>query len=113
MAREKMYASDAERQQAYRDRLNASQASLLPVPQQVREQLAKKVVPKRQSRPQRLKATIQELESLGTEYECWLEALPENLSAGELADQLQEAIEQLGEAVNLLETIELPRGFGR
>jgi hypothetical protein len=105
MTREKIYASDAHRQQAYRQRLKDRLAGLLPV--------VGKSKPKRVTRPKRLESVIKELEDLIQEYENWLEALPENLSESEQASQLQDSIEQLQEAASILDAIDLPRGFGR
>ena len=68
---------------------------------------------KRLSRPKRLELVIRELEDLNQEYEYWLEVLPENLSESEQTSQLQDSIEQLQEAVSILNAIDLPRGFGR
>ena len=60
-----------------------------------------------------MELVIRELEDLNQEYEYWLEVLPENLSESEQTSQLQDSIEQLQEAVSILNAIDLPRGFGR
>lgn len=100
MSRVKVYTTAAERQQAYRQRLKEKSP---PVSKEGRKS----------SRPQRFQKAVRELEMLGQEYETWLESLPENLSQSQLAEQLQEAIEQLQEVVGILDTLQLPLGFGR
>lgn len=105
MSREKIYPSDAHRQQAYRQRVQDKLAGMAPIARERR--------PKKLTKPQRLKTAVDDLESLTAEYEYWLEALPENLSDSEMAAQLQETVEQLQEAVSMLDAIDLPRGFGR
>lgn len=106
MPRKKIYHSHAERQQAYRQRINEKLANLQLIP--VTQPRARK-----ESRPQRLQRVIDELESLTSEYEDWLDSMPENLSKSELVSQLQETIEHLGEITEMLEALELPCGFGR
>ena len=103
MARQRMYSSNAHRQQQYRERLKTQHVAVTNIP----------AVARKRSRPQRLRKTLEELEQLIGEYQQWVNALPENLSQGDLAEQLQETIEQLEEAVSLLGAISLPRGFGR
>lgn len=102
MSRPKIYTTAAERQQAYRQRLK-EKIAVLPVPK----------VGRKPSRPQRFQKVVNELEMLGQEYESWLDSLPGNLSQSQLADQLQEAIEQLQEVVGMLDALQLPLGFGR
>jgi hypothetical protein len=53
------------------------------------------------------------LQVLQVEYESWLEALPESLADGDLAERLRDTIEQLAAAADLVAEIEPPRGFGR
>lgn len=65
------------------------------------------------SRPARLRAIQADLQTLQAEYQQWLEALPDALADGDLADRLADTIEQLEEASELIDAIELPRGFGR
>jgi chromosome segregation ATPase len=102
MAQSKIYNSNAERQRAYRERLKTKN-----------KEVKRQATPRKQTRPQRLKRTIQELTHLTQEYENWLYALPENLSESGLAGQLEETTEQLQEAIELLEAVDVPRGFGR
>ena len=65
------------------------------------------------SRPDRLAAMTTSLKDLQGEYEHWLNALPDGLAESELADKLAETIEQLATAADILDGIDLPRGFGR
>jgi hypothetical protein len=46
-------------------------------------------------------------------YEGWLEATPEALLETPSAEKLAEAIQQLQDAIDLLNEIDLPKGFGR
>jgi hypothetical protein len=50
---------------------------------------------------------------LHDEYQAWLDSMPESLAEGDLADKLQETIDQLEEAVSQVSDIDPPRGFGR
>ena len=62
------------------------------------------------SRPQRWRNAVAELIELQSEYQAWLDALPENLSNSATADTLQMICElDLSELAN----VEPPRGFGR
>jgi hypothetical protein len=61
----------------------------------------------------RLAAALAVLQQLQGEYERWLEALPDSLAESSLAERLTETIEQFQAASDLLEEIELPKGFGR
>lgn len=65
------------------------------------------------SRPSRLAALLDEASKLRYEYEDWLARLPESLAETTQAEMLTAAVEQLQAVVDLLEEIELPRGFGR
>lgn len=103
MARNRVYASDAERQQAYRDR-RATIPRISTPPIRRRRQ---------PSRPSRLIALCAGAEQLQCEYQVWLESLPEALQEGDQAARLTEAIEALETVVDLLSQIEPPRGFGR
>jgi hypothetical protein len=106
MARPRLYQNNAQRYRAYRARL--------------KERLAPgetPAAPKRNlrkvSRPARLKKVQEELEKLMQEYSDWLVALPEALEESAMAEQLEQTIEQLQEVLDNLESIELPRGYGR
>jgi hypothetical protein len=62
------------------------------------------------SRPQRWRDAVSELIELQSEYQSWLDALPENLTSSPTADTLQMICElDLSELAN----VEPPRGFGR
>lgn len=76
------------------------------------------------SRPQRwadaasrATAALEELVELQSEYQEWLDGLPENLQSGALADKLQSVcdldLESAKQSVEEAEGIDLPRGFGR
>jgi hypothetical protein len=100
-----IYASNAERQKAYRDR-QAETRSKPRVPTAPK--------PRRQpSRPARLAALLAAVAELQSEYQVWLEAIPEALQDGEQAARLTETIEALENVAELLSQIEPPRGFGR
>jgi hypothetical protein len=53
------------------------------------------------------------VETVVGEYQDWLEAMPEQLEESPLADKLRETIDQLNEVVDLLSSLDLPKGFGR
>ncbi len=62
------------------------------------------------SRPQRWRDAVAELVELQSEYQAWLDALPENLANSATADTLQMICElDLSDLAN----VEPPRGFGR
>lgn len=106
MGRHKHFASNAERQQAYRERLKAGRA----IPAAISNGGGRT---RRLSRPARLAAAEHSLQALAGEYEMWIESLPENLQDGPQAERLSETIGQLEEVLNLLSELQLPRGFGR
>ena len=102
----KLYNSKAEKMRAYRARLQArleGQAPPLPPP-------TKKRPP---SRPARLMVLEMAVRDLQGEYEQWLERLPENLADSDLAERLQETVEQFDTVADLLSESQPPRGFGR
>lgn len=100
MARSRLHASDAARQQAYRQRQQTA-----PVP------LVKR--PRRQTRPVRVASVEAELRSLAAEYQHWLDALPDNQADSEFAAQLQTMVEQLEDLADGVGQLDVPRGFGR
>ena len=65
------------------------------------------------SRPQRLQTVKDEVQALRGEYVRWFDALPESLQDTNLAELLENAINQLDEISEALDCVELPRGFGR
>ena len=106
MGRKRVYESDAERKRAYRLRLlsaNVQRAPVRPGPSMRRPP----------SRPKRLESALTEVLALQHEYEEWLAALPESLQASGLAERLQETVEQLAQAADLLSEVDPPKGFGR
>ncbi|MBI4318748.1 MAG: hypothetical protein HY675_09680 [Chloroflexi bacterium] len=102
MGRPRKYESAAEKQAAYRDRLADNQF------------LARRIKrPPRKSRPERLAAVSDELRELARGYQHWLDTLPDNLSSSDLAEQLEQVIEQLEGLAADVDSIDPPRGFGR
>lgn len=101
-----IHQSAAEKQRAYRDRLRAAGQVLSSAP--------KVVKPKRQSRPQRLASIEAAVSALVDEYQQWLDAIPENLSEGQLAEDLREVLAQLQVVADDLAAIDPPRiGLGK
>jgi len=109
MGRHKIFASHAERQQAYRLRqLAASEKPPDPIPTAP--------PPKKQrppSRPARLRVVVAEVENLLQEYQEWYDAIPESLKESEQAVRLAETIEQLESIATQLADVNPPRGFGK
>jgi hypothetical protein len=103
---QKKYANEADRQRAHRQRTKERLAGLqqLVAPQKTTRKL---------TRPQRLARAVAEISTLKHEYEGWLQALPTNLEESALAEQLNEAIDQLQVVLDATEEVILPRGFGR
>jgi hypothetical protein len=64
----------------------------------------------RRSRVQRWRDAVADLEALQSDYQAWLEALPENMADGATADALR-AICDLD--LSELQSIVPPKGFGR
>jgi len=106
MGRKRVYENDAERKRAYRLRLLSAQTQRAPV----RTLLSKRRPP---SRPKRLESALAEVQALQQEYEEWLAALPESFQESSLAERLQETVDQLAQAADLLTGIDPPKGFGR
>jgi len=106
MPRQRVYASSAERQKAYRERLKCVRVTGQQQKLEIR-------ILRPLSRPKRLTALLKETEDLLSGYTDWLEALPESLQEGGTAERLQETIDSLEQVVELLSGIEAPRGFGR
>jgi hypothetical protein len=93
-----MALSNAERQRKYRERRNAQQPRI------------RYLRPKdRRSRPQRWADAVETLQEIQSEYQAWLDNLPESLQDSALAEKLQEVCDLDLEPLD----IELPRGFGR
>ena len=106
MGRSKLYASDAERQRAYRARLKVSHITAAST-------TVKKRPRRPPSRPRRLAALQEAAEDLQNEYQTWLDSVPDSLQDSSQATRLTETIESLGEVVDLLSQLDPPRGFGR
>jgi len=103
MGRNRVHETPAERQRAYRQRIADKPAVPLPPPKSRRPL----------SRPKRLTAAINEVESLMAEYENWRDSLPESLAGSGQEDELNEAIDLLQEAAETLSQVQPPLGFGR
>ena len=99
-------ATNAERQRAHRQRIRDRLAGACPPSPPPKGE-------KKRSRPARLEALKRELQDLLEGYQAWLDALPENQGDSELAERLRDTIERLQEALDALEQIDPPRGFGR
>ena len=110
MPQPRLYPNPAERQRAYRDRkrreIEQLTAEILPPSTPKKE-------PRKPSRPKRLAAALAELNELRLEYDSWLYALPEHLQEVGQGEQLTTLIEQLDQAIEILEDCDPPRGFGR
>ena len=61
-------------------------------------------------RPARWAAAVATLVRLQEEYRDWLDNLPPNLESSALADKLQTIVEL---DLDELQTVDLPRGYGR
>lgn len=103
MGRNRVYASAAERQKAYRDR-TATFQPIVAEPKQAR---------RRPSRPARLRALIAAVLALKAEYDDWLDRLPEFREGSDEETRITETIEFLEQAADLLSEIDPPRGYGR
>jgi len=103
MGRKRLHSSSADRQRAYRDRVRESLGAPLPPTRQ----------PRQPSRPAKLAAAERVVRLVLGEYEDWLARLPESLQESAQAQSLNECIESLSSAVDLLAGITPPRGFGK
>lgn len=116
MPRKRLYASDAERQRAFRER----RALLLadPVAAAAQEVARLKAEQERQAarrltRPARLRQVLGQVEALMVDYQAKLENLPESLQESSTAEKLQETVDALEDVRDRLEGIDPPRWFGR
>lgn len=105
MGRKPLYSSVAARQKAYRQRLQARQQG-----QPLAPPASKRRSP---SRPARLTALLEAAEALRDEYATWFNNLPPGISESNLAERLQETVEQLAAAVDILTELDPPKGYGR
>jgi hypothetical protein len=105
MGRQKRFATDAERQQAYRLRL-AEKQKHTPT--------ATSPKPRRPpSRQTRLESVVIQVQQLHDECAHWHTSMPEGQQDSDLAERLSDTIEQLANILELLSDLDLPRGFGR
>jgi hypothetical protein len=107
VSRKRVYATNAQRQQAYRHRLAErlkGHRSASPIPPKLRRP---------PSRPARLAALMADVQDLLQEYEHWFDSLPESLGDSEMADRLRETVDQMESILDMLSDLRLPRGFGR
>lgn len=98
----RIYASNAERQRAFRARQLGSHTAAPMVPPPRRR------APAEPSRPARIQLLLAEVRQLSTEYQGWLDRLPPNLAAGLIAAQLEDVVAQLDEACAILDAIDPP-----
>jgi hypothetical protein len=126
--------SNAERQRAYRERLRSAGLRQTWVPDPDRAASAPDAEPgddddepearsSRRSRPRRWAAAVEavweaaaDLMELREEYEHWRDNLPDNQRDGILAEKLETTItaaEAFEAALDELENVDLPLGFGR
>lgn len=99
------YANDAERQRAHRARVKERLAGL-PSPPTPKQQ-------RKLSRPARIERLASEVRELIDEYQHWRDSQPESLATSETAERLEETIERLTAALEEIESVDPPRGFGR
>jgi hypothetical protein len=104
VGRNRVYASDAERQKAHRQRVAAQ-----PLKQRQPENLHRR----QPSRPAKLAAVRATVLQLFDDYEDWLASIPESLQDTTQAHRLGETVDQLAAILDLIAELELPRGFGR
>ncbi len=100
MGRNRLHANNADRQMAYRLRI----AQTARTPSKGRRPTSK---------PKLLAMVQRVTDELQSEYEGWLESLPESLRETAQAERLEETIEQLTAVADLLSEIQLPKGYGR
>ena len=104
MGRKRVYADRAEQMRAYRQRLQGDLS------------MTKSIEPatyRQPSRPKRLQVLIDQLQSLHGDYEAWQDQLPESLTGSPTGEKLAETVGQLESAIDLLEAVDPPRGYGR
>jgi hypothetical protein len=109
MGRHKQYADAAERAREYRRRQAAKQQQAAATTGTIH--ISKQRRPP--SRPARITALESAAQALHDEYATWLEAMPETMQGGLLADKLTETIEALSTILELIQSLDPPRGFGR
>jgi hypothetical protein len=102
MGRERIYASAAERQKAYRTR--ALTVTPKPPPPKRSRQT---------SRPKQLTEIENKLQALLASYEDWRDQVPDSLEGTAQAEKLADTIEKLCAVVEMMADIDPPLGFGR
>lgn len=106
MARERVHGSAAERQKAYRARL-AARNQLSSIPPEPRK------VPRKLSRPALLQTALDTVLALQMEYEHWRSRLPDFQEGTEQQAKLDDTIDSLEQAAEILANIDPPKGYGR
>ena len=104
MGRNRIYADRAEQMRAYRQRRQGEFSTT---------QSIDSVTFRQPSRPKRLQALIDQVQALHADYDTWQDQMPESLAGSPTGEKLAETIGQLEAAIDLLEAIDPPRGYGR
>ena len=104
MGRKRQDSSAAERLRAFRARIKEERA--IPAPPRFEAR-------RKASRPARLVSIESELRALIDEYQGWRDRVPESLQESNLAGKLDQTIDELTEAAEMLAGVDLPKGFGR
>lgn len=105
MGRNRIYTDAAERQKAYRERLQQRGYEQKPV-------VAVRPIRKK-SRPARLTLLIDAAQCLHDEYEDWLNGRPDALESSVQYQKAEDTVEKLAAVLELLGEIDPPRGYGR
>ena len=105
----RLYASPAEKQRAYRQRMRIEQLRPPPEIRALSPPLPPLPKPRMPSRPARLLRIESDLRQLAEEYQRWRDATPENLTEGQLAQELDDAIGQLEAIADDVAAIQPPR----
>ncbi len=108
MGRKRIHTDAAERQRAYRERLEQPKATPAR-----RRQVSARTTAARLSRPKRLVALADAAEELHYEFEAWLESMPAALESSAQYERLRATVDQLAIVVDVLGEVEPPRGYGR
>ncbi len=94
-----MALTNAQRQARYRERRKAGEP-----------RIRYRRPSDRRSRPQQWNDAVQTLLELQEQYRQWRDGLPESLAGSATAELLEQVCDL---DLSVLETVELPRGFGR
>jgi hypothetical protein len=109
VGRHKQYADAAERAREYRRRQATKQRQAAATTGGILIQKQRRPP----SRPARIAALESAAQALHDEYESWLSALPDALQGGSVAEKLTETVEALATILELIQSLDPPRGFGR